>query len=879
MKKLRILAIIALAAVITFALTSCPAGLEDTGPKDTDPSNTDPDNQNNPTVNWTVLPLENPQAAHASGDPARVRASLNRLVFGSSSRSITKTPLSVDVYDASGTHNANFAPWGNVIQDSDDVYDPIAVNPGKGEGRQIVLTAINETNNAGRVAGGEDGISFYFKEVDAATNFKLSADFYIDVFGFTGGRTELNGQEAFGIMARDYVPQYEDIGGALSGSHYNLTMEHLKNVPWDGVYWNGQDTALYDGIGGYSNMIMVGGVKSGTRVYWRTGVYDLRGEGEPITNPITIPNTNFSKFDYQPKELSDYYPYGMGIAGVRSRPDFPTAGLTYRLHLEKTDAGFTARIEPPRGMGKGVTKTGVPADGEILEYNSHELPSPTDMLIGPMAVNKDKYYVGFFAARDAKVTITNITYEESPSAFPSGIDDTVYQVSIAEGIQNGFIAAFPTSATAGTLVTLDVTPTDGYWLKPGTLSVRQTNGVAVTTLSNGDFIMPFSNVIVSGEFEAIGSLVVVPGSGDKIMVADLNTQFNATQSNNGMRVFVLSNLGANPWEVTTPYTLGLWPDDNKFHIMGMPSGNFMMAGFDDALFLYYDKPFGPTDTFRFSARIRILSVGGISTGKGVHVGAYSPNYAPYADEYGSSPGTGKAPLIDATGTSQIFSTGTATGSKGVGLFLRAEASPQFRLYYSSYPENTTAAGNMAISGVYDNNTTTPPSRPSITLNGLEVGKEYIYEITRGILPVNTTSPPYISPQVIEYKMAYGFRLLDSKTYLPVAYHSDARIGSLSTIANQHTAFGPGPGSGYLTTVAVDSEYHPFGGIGIHPALREQNVFAGVCIPGSNVEVSQIKVWHNGDAQWDYRAIPNADGTFTGSGDTPDFATPDTTPQD
>ena len=355
---------------------------------------------------YRAMPLDSPQQG---GD-------LNRLAFGVSSRRITQSALPVAVYTDYGIET-NFRPWGNIIQDSDEDDPGFEVDPKKGAGRQIVITAINETNNAGKIAGSEDGISFYFKEVDASKNFRISADFYVDIFGFTGGRAELNGQEAFGFMARDYVPQHTDNGGK-----YNLTMEQLKNVHWSGVYWNGQDTSLNDGVSGSSNMIMVGGVKRGMRVYWRTGVTDPDGEEKPITDPMAIANADFAKFNYLPREFSDYSIYGSGIEGTKRRPDFPSAGLTYSLYLEKTNSGFVAKIKPPKGVGKGVTKDRIPDDGYELVYTDRELAFP-DMLTGVTAVKKDKYYVGLFAARDAKVTITNLKYEEADMAdCPPRID-------------------------------------------------------------------------------------------------------------------------------------------------------------------------------------------------------------------------------------------------------------------------------------------------------------------------------------------------------------------------------------------------------------------------------------------------------------------------
>ena len=421
-------------------------------------------------------------------------SSLNRLAFGVSSRTITQKALTVPVYTDYGVE-PGFRPWGNIIWDSDEydaglygdsgnryVEDVIyRKDPKKGAGRQIVLTAINQTNNAGKIAGSEDGISYYFKRVPRDVNFKISADFYVDSYGFTNGRAELNGQEAFGFMARDWVPQHHNVPGNYPGTSppspitpprpgfdgqikrygdgypdeilnpqgipksggapYDLTEVGLKNVPWDGIYWNGQDTSLDDGVASSSNMIMVGAVKRGMRVYWRNGVRDPDGEKMPVYDFNSIANADFAKFDYKPKEFSDYSAYGSGIDGTKNRPDFPTAGLTYKLYLEKTNSGFIARIEPPKGVGKGVTKDRVPSDGFILDYSDRELPFP-DMLCGPTSVERDHYYIGLFAARDAKVTVTNLRYEESPAGTcPPRIDPEPEPVTPTFSVQSAIASS------------------------------------------------------------------------------------------------------------------------------------------------------------------------------------------------------------------------------------------------------------------------------------------------------------------------------------------------------------------------------------------------------------------------------------------------------
>jgi len=79
-----------------------------------------------------------------------------------------------------------------------------------------------------------------------------------------------------------------------------------------------------------------------------------------------------------------------------------------------------------------------------------------------------------------------------------------YTVTVS-GAQNGSITADPkTNVAAGTPVTLTINPESGYRLKSGSLSVKRTNGTTVSVNASDNtrtFIMPASNVTVSGEFE------------------------------------------------------------------------------------------------------------------------------------------------------------------------------------------------------------------------------------------------------------------------------------------------------------------------------------------------------------------------------------------
>lgn len=73
---------------------------------------------------------------------------------------------------------------------------------------------------------------------------------------------------------------------------------------------------------------------------------------------------------------------------------------------------------------------------------------------------------------------------------------TTYAVTV-EASENGTVTASPTTAEAGTVITLTVTPAEGYALK--SLTVKQ--GTADVTVTDNQFTMPAGDVVVTAEFE------------------------------------------------------------------------------------------------------------------------------------------------------------------------------------------------------------------------------------------------------------------------------------------------------------------------------------------------------------------------------------------
>jgi len=415
-------------------------------------------------------------------------------------------------------------------------------------------------------------------------------------------------------------------------------------------------------------------------------------------------------------------------------------------------------------------------------------------------------------------------------------------------------------------------------IRNGLLLFVFTAGVLVVAGGCAESFLPpsgFANNITGGGGGG-GSDPVVPGSGGRkvseITAENANfAQYNDKPGVPGMRIAALTKLESVGDDVTTQDTLGLW-GDNKFHIEGAGSsfnGTFANAGFSEALVFYYNQLM--PGEFKISARIRIRRAGGVSTGKGINVGAYINK-----DMNGVSGG-----FIDG-----IPQWKDGQGSKGMGLFFRAEAQPQFRIYYSDQNASTTAGNAPVISP---------------ELLDLKIGKEYIYEVARVKIDPSKGKDEIITyqdggtltaPVMKESRnLMYTYKLMDSKTYSPVVtrwltgldgpgfYPVQLPQSAANYFPYVSSDTTPTLVSNTKTTgIPVDSNRHPVGNTTIEMAhaLRGE-VYPGISITGCVAEISQIKVWtsaeHDGNGMdWDY-----GDDITPGSGDEPIFKTPETIP--
>ena len=121
------------------------------------------------------------------------------------------------------------------------------------------------------------------------------------------------------------------------------------------------------------------------------------------------------------------------------------------------------------------------------------------------------YYIGdgYLFVYTKQFSIYAIGYEEEQSEYHGGGSDSSYAVELSTNVKNGKVEVTPKNASAGSTVTITVTPDKGFTLE--TLTVLDKNGkeVEVKNLGNNkySFKMPSSKVTISATFMEDNSML------------------------------------------------------------------------------------------------------------------------------------------------------------------------------------------------------------------------------------------------------------------------------------------------------------------------------------------------------------------------------------
>ncbi len=225
------------------------------------------------------------------------------------------------------------------------------------------VTVYSENGKGKIQPNADDGVAFYYTAIPADKNFTLRAHVHVDGWEYS------NGQEAFGLMAADSVPPM----GAAS----HLTNQYMALASKIEFYWS-------------NGKLSETGIKYSMRL--GLGVLAKLGRTADTKEPIlgvTYPLETSANMKGV-EGVSNY-----NVIGNNLNPD--VLGKTATTIAELTD--FILEIQK-NNTGYFITWYG--EDGSILsQYRDYD-PAALTLL------DKENVYVGFFAARRARATFSEV---------------------------------------------------------------------------------------------------------------------------------------------------------------------------------------------------------------------------------------------------------------------------------------------------------------------------------------------------------------------------------------------------------------------------------------------------------------------------------------
>ena len=237
------------------------------------------------------------------------------------------------------------------------------------------VTVYSEGGKGKIVPGSTDGLTFYYTAIDPETeNFTLTADIHVDSW------TLSNGQEGFGMMAADAVGSNGD-GTAFWNNAYQAIATKVE------YYWDGEDVTADISANKISMKLGLGAIS-------RLGV--TADDVAAIKNgTITMPAGYVSETTTLETGAATKGPGTYNLVGNWNKKAEPTGSLEnpltdFRLQIQRNNTGYYLRY--------------LDKDNKVIKevrYYDLERNSLTQ-------IDKDNIYVGFFASRNARITVSNI---------------------------------------------------------------------------------------------------------------------------------------------------------------------------------------------------------------------------------------------------------------------------------------------------------------------------------------------------------------------------------------------------------------------------------------------------------------------------------------
>ena len=297
------------------------------------------------------------------------------------------------------------------------------------------VTVYSEGGKGKIVPGSTDGLTFYYTAIDPETeNFTLTADIHVDSW------TLSNGQEGFGMMAADAVGSNGD-GTAFWNNTYQAIATKVE------YYWDGEDVTTDSSANKISMKLGLGAIS-------RLGV--TADDVAAIKNgTITMPAGYVSETTTLETGAATKGPGTYNLVGNWNKKAEPTGNLEnpltdFRLQIQRNNTGYYLRS--------------LDKDNKVIKevrYYDLERTSLTQ-------IDKDNIYVGFFASRNARITVSNIDLKTITPADDEKAEEReieyVYPINTIES------PAFSNSADYNLVY---------YGNADGTLVVKDQNGKEV----------------------------------------------------------------------------------------------------------------------------------------------------------------------------------------------------------------------------------------------------------------------------------------------------------------------------------------------------------------------------------------------------------------
>lgn len=297
------------------------------------------------------------------------------------------------------------------------------------------VTVYSEGGKGKIVPGSTDGLTFYYTAIDPETeNFTLTADIHVDSW------TLSNGQEGFGMMAADAVGSNGD-GTAFWNNTYQAIATKVE------YYWDGEDVTTDSSANKISMKLGLGAIS-------RLGV--TADDVAAIKNgTITMPAGYVSETTTLETGAATKGSGTYNLVGNWNKKAEPTGNLEnpltdFRLQIQRNNTGYYLRY--------------LDKDNKVIKevrYYDLERTSLTQ-------IDKDNIYVGFFASRNARITVSNIDLKTITPADDEKAEEReieyVYPINTIES------PAFSNSADYNLVY---------YGNADGTLVVKDQNGKEV----------------------------------------------------------------------------------------------------------------------------------------------------------------------------------------------------------------------------------------------------------------------------------------------------------------------------------------------------------------------------------------------------------------